>query len=76
MTQMDGWGVWEGGIRERGDMYTYTDSLSCAEETNNSNNIVKQKLFTISCTAETNQLTISNRNKEQCKAIILQFKKI
>lgn len=34
MTYMDGWGVWEGCLRERGDMYTYTDSLSCIEETN------------------------------------------
>lgn len=70
---MDGWGFWEGRLRERGDMYTYTDSLSCTEETNNSNNIVKQKLFTISCTAETNQLKTSNRNEDQCKTIILQF---
>ena len=34
MTFMVGGGVWEGCLRERGDMYTYTDSLSCIEETN------------------------------------------
>ena len=33
MTYMDGLGVWEGCLREKGDMYTYTDSLSCTEET-------------------------------------------
>ena len=65
---LHGWGggFGEGGLRERGDMYTYTDSVSCTEETNlttnNRNNIVKQKLFPISYAAETNQLTTEMKN--------------
>ena len=72
-----GWGVWEGGLRERGDMYTYTDSVSCTEETNlttnNRNNIVKQKLFPISYAAETNQLTTEMKNS--VKQLYSSFKK-